>query len=102
LRILLGHGSGSFGHFAAKDYGTRERVTNSAEWQGFQKVWNAARALNQIIVEEFGHAGLPVISLPASASVFTENRKNRRMEYKAYSIRVGKWADAHHFWRRHI
>ncbi len=75
LRILLGHGSGSFGHFAAKDYGTRERVPNSAEWQGFQKVWNAARALNQIIVEEFSQAGLPVISLPASASVFTENRK---------------------------
>ncbi len=74
LQILMGHGSGSFGHFAAKDYGTRYRVTNSMEWQGFQKVWNAARTLNQIIVEEFVQAGLPVISLPASASVFTENR----------------------------
>jgi isopentenyl phosphate kinase len=75
LQILLGHGSGSFGHFAAKDYGTRERVTNPREWGGFQKVWYAAQSLNRIVIDELARAGLPVISLPPSASVLTENRK---------------------------
>jgi len=75
LKILIGHGSGSFGHFAAKDYGTRDRVTNAKEWQGFQKVWYAAHSLNQVVIEEFVRAGLPVISLPPSAAVLADNRK---------------------------
>lgn len=75
IELLLGHGSGSFGHFAAKDYGTREGVSNPEEWQGFQKVWYAARSLNQIVIDEFVQAGLPVVSLPPSSSIFTRNRK---------------------------
>ncbi len=78
LKILLGHGSGSFGHFAAKDYGTRERVTTPEEWQGFQKVWYAAQSLNRIVVDELSGAGLPVISLPPSASVLSEDRKLKK------------------------
>ncbi len=75
LKILLGHGSGSFGHFAAKDYGTRERVSTPGEWQGFQKVWYAAQSLNRIVVDELSEAGLPVISLPPSAAVLADDRK---------------------------
>lgn len=75
LQILLGHGSGSFGHFAAKDYGTRDQVSIPREWQGFQKVWYAAHALNQIVVEEMIRANLPVISLPPSASISSRERK---------------------------
>ncbi len=75
LRILLGHGSGSFGHFAARNYGTRERVTTAREWQGFQKVWYAAQALNRIVIDEFVQAELPAIALPASSALSTDNRK---------------------------
>ena len=75
IELLVGHGSGSFGHYAAKDYGTREKVTNQKEWYGFQKVWHAAHSLNQIVVEEFIKANLPVISLPPSAALLADNRK---------------------------
>lgn len=75
LELLVGHGSGSFGHFAAKDYGTREQVSSKDEWQGFQKVWYAARSLNQIVVEAFHQAKLPVISLQPSAAILTSNRE---------------------------
>ena len=74
LELLLGHGSGSFGHYAAKDYGTRDKVSNQQEWFGFQKVWYAAHSLNQIVIEEFNNAGLAVISLPPSAAVLADDR----------------------------
>lgn len=78
MELLIGHGSGSFGHFAARDYDTRNGVSSADEWQGFQKVWYAARSLNQILVDEFVNAGLPVISLPPSASILADNRQVKK------------------------
>ena len=69
LKIVLGHGSGSFGHFAAKEAGFKEGVSSASQWHAFQKVWFAAHELNQIFIEEFNKSGLPVISFPPSASV---------------------------------
>jgi len=69
LRLLVGHGSGSFGHVAARQYGTRGGVRTPAEWQGFAAVWREARALNHIVIETLAGAGLPVIALPPSAGV---------------------------------
>ena len=39
LPIVLGHGSGSFGHTAAKKHGTRQGVASPEGWQGFNEVW---------------------------------------------------------------
>jgi len=71
LKLLLGHGSGSFGHHAARLAGTRNGVFTPADWQGYQKVWASARRLNQIVVEACLQAQLPVLSFPPSASVVT-------------------------------
>ena len=68
LRILLGHGSGSFGHVPARRYGTRQGVQTEEEWRGFVEVWREAVELNRIVVDALGEAGLPVISLPPSSS----------------------------------
>ncbi|MDP1544580.1 MAG: hypothetical protein Q8L87_01060, partial [Anaerolineales bacterium] len=35
LLLILGHGSGSFGHVAAKQHGTREGVKTREQWLGF-------------------------------------------------------------------
>jgi len=75
LRLLIGHGSGSFGHTAAVKFKTRSGIHSPEDWLGFQKVWWAARQLNQVVVEEFSNLGLPIISLPASASLVTSNRQ---------------------------
>jgi len=69
LEILIGHGSGSFGHVAAKKHGTRAGVQSSAAWRGFAEVWQTARTLNQIVIESLSQAGLPVIAFPPSACV---------------------------------
>jgi Predicted archaeal kinase len=71
-RLLIGHGSGSFGHTAANRYQTRLGVHTPAEWRGFAEVWLAARALNQIVVERFAQLGLPVISFPLSAAAVVQ------------------------------
>jgi len=42
LSLLIGHGSGSFGHSAAAQFGTRSGIRSKEDWLGFQKVWLAA------------------------------------------------------------
>lgn len=74
LRLLLGHGSGSFGHFAAKQFGTYEGVSTPDEWYGFVRVWKDARELNQLVLDALTQAGLPVMAFPASAMVTTARR----------------------------
>ena len=67
LRILLGHGSGSFGHAAAARHDTRRGVNDAAGWLGFAEVADAAARLNRIVVERLLAAGLPVWSIQPSA-----------------------------------
>jgi isopentenyl phosphate kinase len=69
LSLLLGHGSGSFGHVPARQYGTRQGVRTSEQWRGFAEVWREANALNRLVVDALYEAGLPVVSFPPSASV---------------------------------
>jgi isopentenyl phosphate kinase len=75
LRLVLGHGSGSFGHVPAKKYGTRQGVHSDAEWQGFSEVWDEASSLNRMVIEALLLAGLPTISFPPSAAVSTQDGK---------------------------
>ena len=88
LRILLGHGSGSFGHTPARRYNTRAGVSTPAGWTGFAEVWAEARALNQIVVEALVAAGLPVIAFPPSAWVVAKD--GSALEWNAAPIRRAK------------
>jgi len=75
LELLIGHGSGSFGHSTAAQFGTRSGIRSADDWFGFQKVWWAAHQLNQIVIKELLSLGLPIISLPVSASLVSINKK---------------------------
>lgn len=68
LSLLMGHGSGSFGHWAAEPYGTREGVETPDEWRGYAIVATAAQRLNRIVTDALTEAGVPVISIQPSAS----------------------------------
>lgn len=72
LQILLGHGSGSFGHVPARKYGTRQGVHSAEGWLGFVEVWREASQLNRLVMDALAEAGLPTISFPPSASVWVE------------------------------
>lgn len=75
LQILLGHGSGSFGHVPASNYNTIQGVHTPEEWLGFSKVWQAAHSLNQIVMQELAFTGLPAISVSPSSAIVSRNRK---------------------------
>lgn len=69
LQLIIGHGSGSFGHTSATKHGTRQGVRTPEEWNGFVEVWKDARELNQIVLEALLAARLPVLAFPPSATV---------------------------------
>lgn len=75
LRLLVGHGSGSFGHVAAHRYSTRQGVRTESEWHGFAEVWREAASLNHLVVDALVDVGLPAIAFPPSASVLAEGGK---------------------------
>jgi isopentenyl phosphate kinase len=66
--LLLGHGSGSFGHMAAARHQTHLGASSPEEWHGFSQVWAAAAELNQHVLRSLTAAGLPALSFPPSAS----------------------------------
>ena len=71
VRILLGHGSGSFGHPLAKKYGTQIGASSREEWSGFTQVWHVANKLNRIVIDSLRSVGLAAISFPPSASAIS-------------------------------
>lgn len=66
--LVLGHGSGSFGHVAGARYGTRNGVRSAEQWHGFAEVSAAAARLNRYVVEALLAEGVPAVSLQPSAS----------------------------------
>ena len=97
LHLVLGHGSGSFGHAAAKEYATRDGTPlhlppNSEHfggvprrdeggldyWKGFAEVWFQASQLNRFVMEALRAAGIPSVALaPVSAVTSREVRVAR-------------------------
>jgi len=86
LTLILGHGSGSFGHTAAKKYGTRDGTKIDPKgllrplgfddyWKGFAEVKFQAAELTRYVIESLLKAGLPAISVHPSSSMVSDNRK---------------------------
>jgi isopentenyl phosphate kinase len=89
LRLVIGHGSGSFGHVAASEYHTRdgfvprasplihrERDKNEENyWKGFSEVWYQASALNRFVMKALNKTNVPSIALPPSANVIASDGK---------------------------
>jgi len=80
LRLVLGHGSGSFGHVAARRHGTRDGVRDAADWLGLAEVAAAAARLNQIVTDVCLEQRVPVFSLPPSASARCEDGRLRHLD----------------------
>jgi isopentenyl phosphate kinase len=87
LRLVIGHGSGSFGHVAASEYHTREGFVPRASplihrerdkteenyWKGFAEVWYQASALNRFVMKALNKTNVPSIALPPSANVIASD-----------------------------
>jgi isopentenyl phosphate kinase len=71
--LLLGHGSGSFGHIPAQRYSTRQGVQTPGQWRGFAEVWQEAAALNRLVMTALHAAGLLGIAFPPSGGLTAHN-----------------------------
>ncbi len=78
LQLLIGHGSGSFGHVAAKHWrfaGGQRRAgdyvlnENELRW-GYAHIGAAAARLNRIVTDIFLEEGVPVATIQPSASAW--------------------------------
>lgn len=66
LELVLGHGSGSFGHFAADKYRVHEG--NLTDWRGYAETGAAAQRLNRLVTDTLLSEGVRAVSLQPSAS----------------------------------
>jgi isopentenyl phosphate kinase len=66
LKLVLGHGSGSYGHFAAERYGVHRG--HLADWRGYAETSAAAARLDRLVVDACLETGLAVVALQPSAS----------------------------------
>ncbi len=73
LRLVIGHGSGSFGHVAAKRYGTMQGVQTPDQWRGFAEVANTAAELNYLMARTLHAVGVPVWRIQPSASALSRD-----------------------------
>lgn len=73
LTLILGHGSGSFGHVEAQKHGTRNGVHTPSQWMGFAEVRFQAAALNRFIMQALLDAGVPAIAFPPSSCLVSSH-----------------------------
>lgn len=72
VKLIIGHGGGSFPHKPAKDYRTNEGMINKESCKGISLVQDAASRLNRIIVNSLIEAGENAISVQPSAALVAE------------------------------
>jgi isopentenyl phosphate kinase len=70
-RLIVGHGSGSFGHTYARRHGVHTGISGG-DWMGFALTAAAALRLNRIVVDELLAAGVPAISFQPSSTLVAE------------------------------
>ena len=73
LRLVIGHGSGSFGHLHGRKYGTRDGVHDAPGWYGYAATGDAAARLNRIVIAALLAAGIPAWSIQPGALIRCED-----------------------------
>jgi len=89
LRLVIGHGSGSYGHVPASEYHTRDGLppratplahrerdeTEENYWKGFSEVWYQASALNRFVMKALHKAEVRAMTLSPVSSVISSDGK---------------------------
>ncbi len=83
LNLVIGHGSGSFGHYAVRDQSSllnlppfppkRQHENNKTYWKGFSEVLFRASQLNHFVMEALNKAGIPAIAFAPSAMIAAQD-----------------------------
>lgn len=79
IKIIIGHGGGSFPHVSAAKYQTHKGFISDTSIYGMAVVHNDAMKLNAIIMDELLSAGIRAFPIQPSSIAITENAKIKRM-----------------------
>lgn len=74
-KLIIAHGSGSFGHSVAKKYGVERGWEHKRGLEGVPLVADAAVKINRIVIAEFLKVGLPVVSFAPASLIFADNSR---------------------------
>ncbi len=88
LRLLVGHGSGSFGHVVGRAYNVRAGVSDARGWWGYARTAAVAARLNRIVTDICLDENLPVVSLPPSASAWCEDGHLVYMDTRPHRVLI--------------
>lgn len=86
LRLIIGHGAGSFGHPLAAQYETHKGAIRADSWQGFAAVAMAALDLNYHVMSALRKAGVPAMHFQPSAS--TRSRGEQLMYFETFPLQA--------------
>jgi len=73
IKLVVGHGGGSFPHIPAKEYQIHKGVIGPESYRGIVKVQDAAARLNRIVVHELIEAGENAFSINLSSCCIAES-----------------------------
>ncbi len=90
LQLLLGHGSGSFGHVTAQEHGTRAGVYTPQQWRGYAEVARVAAELNRLVVDALWAAGVPALRIQPSASAYCHDGELRGLEERPIVVALAQ------------
>lgn len=86
IPIVIGHGSGSFGHFEANKHSIIEGVSSDEQRLGFARVGAVAAELSLLVQNEFLAAGLPTMRFQPSSTLLTSAGRIRSFDGSALSL----------------
>lgn len=73
--VLIGHGSGSFGHVEARRHGLDRPLADAGQWMGVARTQDRAAVLHRLVIEALLREEIPTFSwAPASALVAADGR----------------------------
>lgn len=78
-KLIIAHGSGSFGHTPASKYKTHEGFINKKSLEGAILTSNAATQINQIAMDSLIKVGLKVKSFAPSSFIFAKKGKKNKV-----------------------
>lgn len=90
LRLILSHGSGSFGHVYAQRYGIHQGLAPEANWMGYARTSAAALRLNRAVVDGLLRADVPALALQPSATLRTAHGGVTRWDTAALALALDR------------
>ncbi len=90
-KIIIAHGSGSFGHTVAAKYKTKDGLINDKSLTGLPLVADAAIQINRIVMKCFFEAKLPAVSFSPASIFLARKRLPKQVNTKTVfqSLKIG-------------